>query len=368
MSARGVSEKGRQSIGHIPSLDGLRGAAILLVMAHHVALRWPQATEPGTAFLRYGWIGVDIFFALSGFLITGTLLTGPDGMAGLRTFYWKRALRIWPLYYGSLLVVCLYAIAVHQHYPWAISLVFLQNFLPEWPVVGFEQTWSLCIEEHFYLVWPLLVLFTRRSLLPWVLGVVLVISPILRIWAVDHGVSLKLLYSSTQYRLDSIAFGSLLALVDWGATAVRWRLARLGIVVSLAAIPAVVISLRTDWQNLGQGSVWGYSFLALLSAGLIAALLQPGRNVLQRILEWKPLRYVGQISYGLYMIHPFLLMNVGRLNLHAAWIEIPVAVLLSFAAAAASYQWFERPILGLRHKLAKRKADDSVASRVLVAQ
>ena len=159
-----------------------------------------------------GWMGVDIFFALSGFLITGILLRCERDAGGLRNFYIKRALRIWPLYYCLLALFCCELVWTRAPYPVFRCAVFVQNYLPQFAHPhNFDQTWSLCVEEHIYLVWPILVLFLPRASLPWLLLSVLAGCPALRWAAVQHGVSAKLIYTASQYRLDSIALGSLLA-------------------------------------------------------------------------------------------------------------------------------------------------------------
>ncbi len=183
----------------ILSLDGIRGIAIISVVVYHMFLVWPLAFGGTGQIVAYGWMGVDIFFALSGFLITTNLLDVAPGLQSLKTFYKRRAFRIWPLYFAILGLVCLRAQINHERFPWLLHIFMLQNFLPAWP--PFSDSWSLCVEEHFYLFWPLLIFTLPRRALPFVIATVLFLEPCLRLYALHSGVNGKLIYTATPFRL-----------------------------------------------------------------------------------------------------------------------------------------------------------------------
>ncbi len=165
---------------HLPALDGLRGIAVMMVMVHHLFLtKVYPVPERVEMLVHSGWMGVDLFFVLSGFLITGILLDAKHGPHRFINFYMRRVLRIFPLYYGVLaffliflpllsvmlgggpsflrsMVAELDPIRVHQWRLW----LYLQNFGGSWKL--FNHFWSLAVEEHFYLFWPAVIFFTSE--------------------------------------------------------------------------------------------------------------------------------------------------------------------------------------------------------------
>lgn len=346
---------GRQ-LGHIAELDGLRALAVLLVIFHHMHLRWSDALASVSGIAQYGWTGVDIFFVLSGFLITSILLTSERSIGSLRDFYIKRAARIWPLYYFLLLLVCLEAWHLHQSYPWRPSLIMMQNYLAAFPNLGYNQTWSLCIEEQFYFFWPLLVLFAPRRLLLWIIGMVLFVSPILREVAIHHGIPPKLLYTATQYRLDAIAVGSGIAIAYQQLS--RRRIAQWGRWAFPPALTATVVVLYLHRSEFWPRSAVAYSLLAITSGALLCAILSPESRFPAAMLRTKLLGYLGSISYGLYLLHPLVFGLTSQLRLHSAWEEMCIALLVSVGAAALSWHLVEKRLIvaAKRHIEAKPRA------------
>ncbi len=340
----GVLERPRTAgkLRYIPQLDGLRAVAISLVLLHHVFTTWFWAPAPRAlvSIAHYGVVGVDIFFVLSGYLITSILLRSGGGLPALRHFYFKRILRIWPIYYLLLSFVIIEAWWTRTPYQWAHCLVFVQNYLTAWPThPDFNQTWSLCVEEHFYLVWPLLVLFLPRRVLPAIAAAVVFASPLVRLLGLHSGMDLKQLYSYTQYRLDGIALGSLLALLTLNSRSVR----RIG---WLTFVPCLAAAL---WTTMRLGALapvrvaLADSFFALAFFGLLCLTLE--YRPLAAALSIRPLRYIGRISYGLYMIHPFVFGFAGR---HVAGLGgILLGIALSTGVAALSWKFMEYPILQL---------------------
>src|SRR5438445_5854386 len=161
---------------HIPALDGLRGWAILLVLLTHIAapLRW---STPLLVISSYGWVGVDLFFVLSGFLITGILIDSKPHTGYLKSFYVRRILRIWPIYFLLLAVVFLVTPYLgrafefpHSYYRWEYYVFYLQNvWLKDFGPAPLQMTWSLAVEERFYLLLPLVVLITSGATLKCIL-------------------------------------------------------------------------------------------------------------------------------------------------------------------------------------------------------
>jgi len=362
------------------ALDGLRAVAVALVMLLHFG------------YLNGGWIGVQVFFVLSGFLITGVLLADRDAPLGsyLRRFYWRRTLRIFPLYYGCLAVlgVC-YAI-------WkrpaelpdnAVSLLtYTYNFTrlsPDWQASPFfTHFWSLAVEEQFYLFWPFVVHGLSRRALIALSAALVVIGPVFR-WglataltdgarsAYDIGDSV---YWFPLSHADAFAAGALVALLRVGDRIRRPAL------VAVAAMAAVAIggvmnlrALRGDNVDLPLGTmgfplasvdnavhIWGYTLLNVGSGALIAAAVASHRvGGAVSALGWTPLAGLGKISYGIYVLHwPLLVlfnasiryrpMTIRGALLCAAWMAIVAAV------AWVSWRFYESPFLAMKDRLPRQ--------------
>src|ERR1035438_3416002 len=208
-----MTNTAKSAAGYVPQLDGLRGIAILAVLLYHLGGRFPALhVEFATI---YGFAGVDLFFVISGFLITGILLDSVGSEHYFRNFYVRRMLRIWPLYFALLAFVFILLPMVvpalrgrifAQCHPWQSYLVFAQNFfVRDFGIGPVGVTWSLAIEEQFYLVWPLLLFLLPRKVLPaFLIGIVL-LSPVVRAVAQLHGASPTTLYTRTIFRLDAIS-------------------------------------------------------------------------------------------------------------------------------------------------------------------
>ena len=336
---------------YIPELDGLRGIAVLAVVIYHCHPRLAGTWLYGASL--WGWSGVNLFFVLSGFLITSILIESREKPRYFRNFYGRRVLRIWPVYVLVLVVVYLEApwfigLAIPEAVktaPWLAYLLFLQNLfhlaLP--PALG--QTWSLAIEEQYYFVWAPIVRFLRR---PWMLVCSLcaavIASPLIR-----HAHPHWLTPTHTLIHLDGIAFGSLLAL---GLHRLAWsRRAWL----SLGLIGMVVGFLAA--ATIAGGTAYLDSALAVGFAGaVLAAIASTGtRNPLNAALRRGPLRFYGRISYGLYMIHIGVFIYFGWFDLKmdpygtAGNLAI-VGFRLAVSTVAATVLWygFESQILRLK--------------------
>jgi peptidoglycan/LPS O-acetylase OafA/YrhL len=326
--------------------------------------------------LRYGAIGVDLFFVLSGFLITGILFDSLNDEGYFRKFYARRALRILPLYYG-VLGICL--LLTHPlHLQWGnmgwLLLLYLQNLDPitiekYWPGrhIALYHFWSLAVEEQFYLVWPAVVFWVRtragllRTMLIGVAGAL-----VLRLAMVMWGALPITIHETTACRADSLLLGGVFALLyrsaDW-ETVKRWApwgfVGGLGLYAGFSGL--VNAQLHTDYV---KGLLWSeglsYTFLAIGFASLIAWSLKVG-SVCSWIFQWTWLRFLGNYSYGLYVLHVLVLsalaLPLRRMLLdatHSKGIAVVGAGLIcsgvSIIAAYASYHLFEKHFLKLKHR------------------
>jgi len=339
--------------GWIPGFDGLRGVAVLLVFGYHVreasGTTWPW---PLSIVGDFGWMGVDLFFVLSGFLITGILLRTRGRPGAWRAFVIRRALRILPLY----AVFCLGAFAIGGiATPWWTFPVFLQNW---WLPYGAGQfvivTWSLAIEEQFYIVWPGVVAALSRRALGVVLGALVVLAAGIRVGVIETYGPMAA-YMWTICRMDTIAMGALAYLLweqapERVGAAARWAvgpLAGLAVLCSLAGsdVPALPKSL-------------GYSLLGLLftSVLLVVRSGHPARGLAW--LDGALISLTGRWSYGFYLLHaPVLLWTWGLVRPMAPY-PLDVVLLgivglwLSYALSWVSWHLVERGPLSLKDRLA----------------
>ncbi len=336
---------------YLPELDGLRGLAILWVVLYHCHPRligtWLYAAS------LWGWAGVILFFALSGFLITSILLGTRDKPRYFHNFHARRALRIWPVYILLLVVVYLNApwfigptvMDAIKAAPWLAYLFLVQNLfhltLP--PAIG--PTWALAIEEQYYFLWAPVVRFLRRpSMLAAVLVAALVASPLLR-----HLHPAWLTPTHTLIHLDGIALGSLMALGLYTLPLGRrvWLWMGLGTMVAGIAAAATVAG-GTSLLDSALAMGFGGAVLAL-----IASTGAP--NPVNAALRSGPLAFYGRISYGLYMTHISVFIYFGWFDLRmdpygtAGDLAI-VAFRLLAATAVATVLWYgyESQILKLK--------------------
>jgi peptidoglycan/LPS O-acetylase OafA/YrhL len=318
----------------VASLDALRGVAILLVVLYHLPL---HASGPLSRDLRLvaacGWAGVDLFFVLSGFLITGILYDSRGNSDYFRNFYMRRVLRIMPLYLVAL-VICFHILPLlHLITPELLPpaaagsewwfLAYLQNVrmaldIQSVPVYT-QHFWSLAVEEQFYLIWPFVVLLCSRERLLRVTVAAMVGSVLLRLALVAARVDPLVLYLLTPTRLDGLAVGAIIALVARGPRldALRWlRVAGSGAALLIAFF--VWRDHRLNVRGSRTLAVVGYTAVALAAGALLDLTLRvrsgslAGRIARNRVLGW-----IGRRSYAIYVIHfpAFLLLEAHGLSL-----------------------------------------------------
>ena len=354
---------------HVPGLDGVRGIAILLVVVHHSAFPIPVVTATDRAFVNWtlaGWVGVDLFFVLSGFLITGILLDAKGSPNYFRNFYARRVLRIFPLYYAAVaLLVISGMIAREQEWYWAHAVNIFASVQGRIPFVH-GHFWSLGVEEQFYLVWPLCIwAMSRRGFRGLVLGIIVgAMLARCAFWAAHLLGWLRVnpvwFYTLTPFRADALAMGALIALVarENGGVPRLQRLAPWAGAVSITVIAA--LALRHGHY---QASIWdvqavGYTATALGGAALVICALTGRPHALSALLCHRIPRSFGKYSYCLYVVHPFVshaleLRNLGPRataggGVPTGVIFIVVVTALSYAVSWVSWRVFEAPILSLK--------------------
>jgi len=324
IQARRSPDLATASAGHLPTLDGVRGVAILLILGHHLLAPIGSLRFRAT-FVDSLWIGVDLFFVLSGFLITRILLAARDKPRCFRNFYLRRALRIFPLYYAFLAALGLAAWlspaaidhegAITRSLPWVagyatnIFIALRAEFLT--PLLN--PLWSLAIEEHFYLLWPLLIfLLPRRALIAACIG--LIVAPLLLRLAFASSLPSGTLHTLTPFRIDTLAAGSLVAVLMERGPWPAWAAKLLAAILTLTLLLLGLIWIRgggLQWNNsIMQPGL--YSILAIFFAALLAAMLQPGlAPEAGRLLSHPVLRFFGTYSYSLYLVNVPALILAG---------------------------------------------------------
>ncbi|MEO5904882.1 MAG: acyltransferase [Gemmatimonadaceae bacterium] len=297
----------------LPALDSLRGFAALFVMMYHITMQATPQSAPAIAFKQLfslGWTGVDLFFVLSGFLITGLLVAAKGSTNYFRVFYARRALRILPLYYATLIVLFGVPLFVTLPNDFVLSFrdqiwfwTYLQNF--HWLGAKFSgltgPLWSLAIEEQFYLVWPLLILLASRRQALWICTGCVLLSVAYRIYAIQSVPHLDTYYV-TQARLDGLSIGSAIALLSSDRAWLR-RIRKLtpviaiGVTVLLAATGASIQGAeRPLYPSL-------YLSIALIYGCLLIVALTTSFEGPSRILKSRFLQFYGRYSYALYVVH-----------------------------------------------------------------
>jgi peptidoglycan/LPS O-acetylase OafA/YrhL len=386
---RATAEAPLRSDARIPALDGIRGVAILLVMAFHFVghseLLFANETTAGVdravrAVTGGGWLGVDLFFVLSGFLITGILWDAKTGGRYFRNFYARRVLRIFPLYYGFLFILFI-AMPLALGARWQAPLVdqvwywfYLPNPLPillpdfEENTFGFATThlWSLHVEEQFYLLFPAVVLLLGRRQLMLVCAVAIVAAFTIRLGIRAADITPEAAYRLMPARMDALAAGALIALAGRDprdfARAVRWAPA-IGAVAAVA-LAAVVIARGSLHPHDPLVQTVGFSAIAALGAVLVLATVRAAPDArLGAVLGRRPLTWLGHYSYGLYVLHLPLMLLVawridaagglalrGGLQLPAVLAFSIAAGLISVAAAWAVWHAWERRFLQLKDR------------------
>lgn len=350
---------------YIPALDGLRGMAILLVMAYHC---FPFL------YTKLGWIGVDLFFVLSGFLITGILLDTKGEKGYYRNFIIRRILRIFPLYYLVLFIVFallpIFGLSKIRGENFAFYVnnqawfwTYMQNWL--YSIHGFPANhllvhfWSLAVEEQFYLFWPILIALTSRKYLLPLFSTLIIISIIFRLkLGYLVGFTYTYPYLSTLSRMDALIVGATIAyLIRYSKNKLERITPYLSIFSFIAFTCCVVFIKSLNFLNLPPS----YTFLDLFFGCILLYSLSNRNNWIAGISKGRILKFFGKYSYGLYVYH-YIIYEITAMFFFRVNEEngIPVTsasakiglgagvVLISVLVSLASYHFWEKPFLKLK--------------------
>lgn len=358
------------SRNHYPALDGLRGVAILLVVFLH-----------NFGFMNYfffGWLGVDLFFVLSGFLITDILLNTVGRKDFLKKFYIRRVLRIFPLFYLAIIICVLIlpnikSLNLQAEY-YSKNQFWLWTYLQNWLFIFKEpygdkillHTWSLAVEEQFYLIWPLLILLFRKpKYLLAVMMSILLLTVIARYIVWTYKVE-DLAYSSlyTFTRIDGLCIGAMVALLQ----RVNPQFLKKNTLIIVLLMAAINFSFyfinHSNGFTLPYLAFAGYTTFAVLFGILVYEAVAGDSKIIQGIFNIRPLKFFGRISYGLYVYHwPvyillfdytrdwFISNNMGSYRMA----ELASGVLVTIVAvliSMVSFRFFEKPFLKLKDRFA----------------
>jgi peptidoglycan/LPS O-acetylase OafA/YrhL len=385
---------------YYPSLDGLRAVAILLVFLIHFG-------EPVWHWkvLRFGWVGVDLFFVLSGFLITGIIYDTLHKNDFFRSFYIRRTLRLFPLYYAFWIVLFVAGLTPWIRILWnrydLTMVAYLGNFFIPGGLLGhhadvtrlfFQQRygdyrgfialgplWSLCVEEQFYLIWPAILWWVRsRRALLWICVSIIVAEPVFRIFYLHWRPSMLYaegLYSTTFCRADTLLVGAAVALWLRGANPTHALVRTWAYVLVFGGPFLLALALVCEGHITGRSLnphliedpvivTVGFTLVALTAAGLLLLSID-NESLVARILHQPVLLWIGRISYGLYLIHGpvsvFFVMQLDEFHrYHLAFVDPILGSLTTVGLAWLSFRFIESPFLRLKPRLAPRSgaADD----------
>jgi peptidoglycan/LPS O-acetylase OafA/YrhL len=352
--------------------------------------------QPSTSFvlkftratMATGWIGVEVFFVLSGFLITGILVDALGSPRYFRTFYIRRTLRIFPLYY-AVLILALFVVPHLANVPEWTALArenqwWYWTYTSNWgdmlghAVTIFPHFWSLAVEEQFYLCWPLLVFTLSRRRMIGLCAILLLTTPLIRLFLELPWFPAQAGYSWTIARWDALAAGALLALLLRDESGSSWLVRNVGRVTVAAGVALGLLALYEHGFHEENPSVRiaGQSLIAVLSVSLIyycVAPPGPRSSAVQRVMAAGWLRFFGKYSYAMYVFHfPILRvlsyytideLNTGDTATRLLKFAIYLACVLGLSTLAALVSWrvLEQPFLELKDRLASRRGEIAMA-------
>lgn len=341
----------------IKTLDGLRGYAALFVLIAHLPFKEKLMPNFIITFLQkfqLGYFGVEIFFVLSGFLITRILLKEKkSGKFSFKSFYWKRLLRIFPIYYISILIYLLIDNLENIIYlvTYTSNYFFAFNFSSS----PFRHTWSLSVEEQYYLIWPLLIYFftlkSSKKIIMYLTPIIVLVSTYIIIKNFDFNTSNGLIYRGLQTKILSLSAGSYFAFIEDKVKEVHFK-----IVCLLITIILVDLTFILNIKDLGFPNKIPVAFILLLMYSLLASCvfilvlnLEYYQIKITRIFTNKIICFLGLISYGLYLYHLPILYYFELSHMHYEkefnLIQLLIVMLLIFVFPILSYYIIEKPLL-----------------------
>jgi peptidoglycan/LPS O-acetylase OafA/YrhL len=347
-----------RALGHVPELDGIRGIAILLVVAHHTH----AVLAPSAGWLpNGGFLGVDVFFVLSGFLITSLLLGehAANGRLRLWRFYGRRALRLLPALFTLLGAYLVYAyITDYPAGPVRSGVLSIAFYYSNWRTAytlkgapGLGGLWSLAVEEQFYLVWPFVVLallWIRRRVIIGATIAAAIMAVLVHRAQLYEVHSWLVPYIRTDTRADGLLVGALCAVL-WSARKVPRRGVATAATLGASLVGICVFRLNFTDSILYRG---GFTLVAVaVGAVILAAIESPW--FARPALRWPVLRVAGRVSYGLYLWHIAIFFAVARYGTTwGPWLRVLVAYPLVAIAVALSWRCVERPSLAMKDRRA----------------
>jgi peptidoglycan/LPS O-acetylase OafA/YrhL len=371
----------------VPELDGIRGVAVLMILVYHHLWNtldrssWPAVFDV----IQFGWTGVDLFFVLSGFLIGGILIDNRTSTTYFKAFYFRRLCRIVPLYFAVLAAFFLARAFIHS--PWLFDntlsnwsyFLFIQNFFMTPSInYGLGVTWSLAIEEQFYLTLPLIVWLTPRRVLPW-LTVGAILGAIATRYLLFSSGNETGAYVMMPSRADALMLGVLAAQAvrsqgfkDW----IRREREVMQFCLLILFLGVVAFTYKGNLQAVPALYVGSYTWFALLYVVVLVEAVSGGW--IGAIFRWRSLRYCGTISYCLYLIHlPVLGLchkiffdSVPRSNSVARTAVTILALALTLAISHFTWRLFEKPLVerGQRVKYEQRQSNATLTQNLANAE
>lgn len=385
---------------HLPGFDGLRAIAILLVILWHVTLQsgFPeQALGIWRPLAMTGWAGVDLFFALSGFLITHLICREEAAHAAvtdkqtfsIRGFYIRRALRILPVFYAVFVINTLVLAQAPAVFPSVRARAVLDSnsAMGLWPyatfwgnyLIGYWQDfsiktthpgnaylvyWSLCVEEHFYLLWPILlwVIKPRRMRISLALAACVLLCGMRAVARAEDWMGPNAIHCLSHYRVDAILWGAIGALI-WDQPWLTPRRRRVVMGICLPALLWLVLTKQTSVipPPSALGISLGFTLLSIVSTLVLIELATHQNSTITTVLEMRPIRWLGRLSYILYLIH-FQVIDIGRRAFFTVQREgfidelflfFMFCVILALPVALALHFAIERPFLRLKQRFGK---------------
>lgn len=350
-------------VKYLNYLDGIRGIAALMVMIFHFVPNNIPITNSSLIFkiqkiAIFGQTGVDLFFVLSGFLITRILISEKGGKYFFRNFYIRRTLRIFPLYY-LFLIILFFIVPLFNSTTTKLSetwwfWIYLQNIPLTFnlPLDGPNHFWSLAVEEHFYLLWPLIVFFLNKKQLLKISLIIIIFSIIVRFIFIQNDIGV---FYFTFCRLDALAFGTLLACYE---SENLFDNLKIFLKYSFPICLLFLIILWVFFSGLGDDwlQTFKFTFIGYIYFCVIAMLLIYDNQLLLKIkmvIESSFFKLLGKISYGLYVYHPFCFLIVNRYIFQknkSFFVSMVLSFFLTFVISWLSYTFFESKLISLKDK------------------
>lgn len=365
----------------MPALDGLRGIAVLLVFFFHVS-EFAWTTEAAglsagiQAISHAGRVGVDLFFVLSGFLITGILYDTRESPSRFRTFYARRTLRIFPLYYFALITLFLASLALSSiQTPTSAAQIFNWTYTSNFQMAGHgwdaqtvatQPFWSLAVEEQFYLLWAPIVFLSPRRFLLAICFAGIVAAFVVRLLLI--GASLELgAYMLLPARMDALLIGAVIALAPRSEVKVPGWLAgrRNQAVIAIAALVLIAMLRAFVWQATAMAAAKS-TLIAIGFGVVLVAALGTGANPFARAMELPLLRFFGRYSYSIYVFHVAVivcLLGIIDLNgfsrtkssLPALLVFSVIALAVTVLVALITWNIIEKHFIAMQRKFPYRR-------------